>query len=353
MLLFNKCERKARLRLVSYLVPLMIIPISSVFASCEKESGKQGTKNGQNEALFEYNNKVYTKKDLPVSIQQALYDADSEHLSRIKKIIDNGILDLHVKELAAKSEKDPQAIKNELATVETSEEEAKKWYQANKARLGGRNFESIKKDILQFLSHNEGEKALNKLVYELKSKNKFVSKIDELKPFQVDQISIEGYPSKGPKDAKVTIVEFADYRCPHCREASEVFKKVLDKYKGKSVRYVYLDFPLSQGGLSSSIAYGAVCAANQGKFWEYHYMAFDRQLTLNAESPASFAKELKLNEEKFNNCMASNDTKEVVNKSYKEGMRIGVRATPAVYINGLKVEGHEEASISQQIDKFL
>jgi protein-disulfide isomerase len=65
----------------------------------------------------------------------------------------------------------------------------------------------------------------------------------------------------------VTIVEFADYQCPHCKIAAESLKKVTEKFKGK-VRLVFMDYPINPSGISRAVAEASHCALEQGKFWE-------------------------------------------------------------------------------------
>ena len=81
---------------------------------------------------------------------------------------------------------------------------------------------------------------------------------------QVFAIDTEGYPVKGKENSPVTIVEFADYQCPHCRQLSADLNDIYTKYKNK-IKIVYIDFPINPSGVSEEIAHGAYCAYKQGK----------------------------------------------------------------------------------------
>ena len=146
-------------------------------------------------------------------------------------------------------------------------------------------------------------------------------------------INSAGYPTKGKKGAKVTIVEFADYQCPHCKNASAEMKNIMKKY-GDRVQLVYMDFPVNRSGISTRVAEGGVCADKQGKFWSYHDSAFASQSSLNNSSPTKIAEQLGLNMKDFSQCLASAKTKSKVAAAKAEAQRLGVSSTPTFFVNG-------------------
>ena len=84
-------------------------------------------------------------------------------------------------------------------------------------------------------------------------------------------------PPLGATDAPVTIVIFSDYQCPYCARAEPIIKQILQQYNGK-VKVYFRDFPLSTIHPSAEKAAEASrCAAEQGKYWEYHDMLFQKQ----------------------------------------------------------------------------
>ena len=107
----------------------------------------------------------------------------------------------------------------------------------------------------------------------------------------VVNINIDGFPMTGNKKSEVTVVEFADYQCPHCKHAYEIMKKLKKDHKDK-FKLVFIDFPINRSGISRKVAEGAYCAMQQGKFWEYHGAAFDAQSSLNNDSAKSLAEGL-------------------------------------------------------------
>ncbi|MEM2176885.1 MAG: DsbA family protein [Archaeoglobaceae archaeon] len=157
------------------------------------------------------------------------------------------------------------------------------------------------------------------------------------------EISEDDDPWIGAKDAKVVIVEFSDYACPYCAKfALEVEKKIIENY-GKVVRLVFRDFPLPfHGEAAIKAAEAANCAFEQGKFWDYHYLLFDRQeeWTRNISKFYDYAAELSLDTSKFAQCLDSGKYRSEVEKDYKDGVDYGVSGTPTFFINGDQVVGY-------------
>lgn len=84
-------------------------------------------------------------------------------------------------------------------------------------------------------------------------------------------------PVKGNPNGKINLVEFSDFECPFCQRSYRTVKQIVDTY-GKDLRLTYLEFPLTQiHPHSQDAAEAASCAADQGKFWEYHDKLFESQ----------------------------------------------------------------------------
>lgn len=88
------------------------------------------------------------------------------------------------------------------------------------------------------------------------------------------QVVSAGYPSKGPANAKITLVEYSDFECPYCARAYPTVKKVLETYPD-TVKLVYKQFPLTSIHTNAQkAAEASLCALEQNKFWEYHDKLF-------------------------------------------------------------------------------
>lgn len=289
-------------------------------------------------AVYSAGGKSVSDTQLADGLKQKFYEIEIEaYKKKEAAIFDQLFMDYVAKEVKRTGKTEQQVTDEILKVGQPSEKELKEWYEKNKARIPY-PFEQIKGQITQFLQSEQAgtkkKEVIEKLVKEQKLKLAFAEPIQP-----TITINSAGFPSKGNKNAKVQIVEFADYHCPHCKHAYEAFKKLL-KTNGKQFHLTFMDFPL-RGESSHVIARGAYCAEQQGKFWEYHDQAFSNQSNLNDKSPETFAMALKLNQDKFKTCLNSKAARAHVDKAAAEGRRIGVSGTPAIYINGKKyTSGH-------------
>ena len=304
------------------------------------------------ETLFTLGGKSWTKAELSPAQQQQMYDIDHERFEKMQRFVDDVIFNMWLNDEVKRTGSTRAKVEEDFTKVkEASDKEAKDWFDKNKDRIPY-PFEQIKGEIKKLLANEKIQEKRTKVVADYKKKNNFSPAATE-PAAPVVQIASDGFPSMGPATAKVTIVEFADYQCPHCKMAADALKKVMGKMKDR-VRLVYMDFPINPSGISLTVAHGAVCADEQKKFWEYNAKAFDMQKSLANESPMAIAKELKLDEAAFGACMASTRPAEKVAKAKAEGERLGVTGTPAIYINGVRAaHAHTPEEIEAAINKAI
>ncbi|MDI9642346.1 MAG: DsbA family protein [Archaeoglobaceae archaeon] len=155
-------------------------------------------------------------------------------------------------------------------------------------------------------------------------------------------VSEDDDPWIGAEKPKVTIIEFSDYACPYCaRFALEVEKKIIENY-GSVVKLVFRDLPV-HGEISIKAAMAANCAMEQGKFWEYHYLLFERQNEWYSNESLfyNYAEELGLNVTHFRDCLDSEKYRSEVEKDAMDAQSYGVTGTPTFFINGEMVVGYK------------
>ena len=188
-----------------------------------------------------------------------------------ERALDNMINERVIKVEAKKVGLDEDAFLKqqvEKRVPEVSVDEARKFYEENKTRLppqiGGQPFEQVKDMLVKGLTGQNRQRAVGDVIEEIKSK----AGVKVMLTAPKVQVATEG-PSKGPKDAKVTIVEFSDFQCPYCGRGRKVMEEVVAKY-GNKVRVVFRDFPLSFHDKAQKAAEAGQCANDQGKFWEMH-----------------------------------------------------------------------------------
>ena len=145
-------------------------------------------------------------------------------------------------------------------------------------------------------------------------------------------------PSKGPKDADVTIIEFGDHACPYCRSTQEAVDALMKAYPGR-VRFVWKSAPSPLHPGSEIAAEAALCAERQGKFWEYHDQLFKDPTTLDQSSMVILASELRLDPADFGDCLSTEATRPLVERTVTEAKALGLTGIPTVYVNGTRYEG--------------
>lgn len=159
------------------------------------------------------------------------------------------------------------------------------------------------------------------------------------------KITTKDQPVRGPKDAKVTIVEFSDFQCPYCARAhSTVSNQVLKEY-GDQVRLVYKNFPLGFHKWAEPAAIAGECVydQNESAFWKVYDYYFEHQQELTPENvkekTLEAVKDEKIDTAKFEQCLADEKTAAKVKADMQEGQEVGVSGTPAFIINGRMLSG--------------
>ncbi|XXF80390.1 thioredoxin domain-containing protein [Myxococcaceae bacterium GXIMD 01537] len=217
------------------------------------------------------------------------------------------------------------------------EEKVKELFEGAKERLPpGTTLDTMRPQIVEYLTGQQKQERAKALFDELK-KNNNVKFMLPAPPVQRQNVAATG-PSKGPANAPITIVEFSDFECPFCSRAIGTVDEVVKKY-GDKVRLVFRQFPLSFHPHAQKAAEAALCANDQGKFWEYHDVLFQNQKALEVENLKKYAADLKLDTAKFNACLDSNEKAATVKADMDEGQKAGVTGTPAFFINGVPLSG--------------
>lgn len=147
---------------------------------------------------------------------------------------------------------------------------------------------------------------------------------------------------QGDPDAPVKLYEFSDYQCPWCARFALDIKPLLtvSYIETGKVLYVYYDFPLIQIHKHSFLAARAArCAADQGKYWEYHDRLFAEQARWSAQGSVTddfvgYATAEGLDRQAFEQCLKSDRHADVVTANLRLAEQLGVQGTPTLYING-------------------
>ena len=168
----------------------------------------------------------------------------------------------------------------------------------------------------------------------------------------VRNINTEGSPFKGPAKAPVVMAVFSDFECAACAGLVPVIDQMAKTYPDR-LKIVFKNFPLSTHRNARAAAAGALSAARQGKFWEFHDRLFANYKDFNPRKLGEIAKEVGLDPAKL-----QQDLKDVLiiaalNRDVTDGVKAGVRGTPTVFINGRLLRDTSARGFQEMIDKEL
>jgi protein-disulfide isomerase len=138
----------------------------------------------------------------------------------------------------------------------------------------------------------------------------------------------------GAPHAQATVVEYADFECPNCKQAQPAVKMLLERFAGR-VRFVFRHFPLEEVHPHAlAAAQAAECAGGQGKFWEMHDVLFANQDHLQGPHLRTYAERLGLDMARYRAEMDDQVYLQRVREQLQSGLDSGVRATPTFFLNG-------------------
>jgi NhaA family Na+:H+ antiporter len=160
--------------------------------------------------------------------------------------------------------------------------------------------------------------------------------------------------AQGTSDAPVTLVEYGDYECPHCRQVAPIVEKLQDRF-GARLRYVFRHLPITTVHPNAQLAAEAAeAAAAQGKFWEMHDLLFEHEGMLEQKYLVRYARQLGLDMERFERELTEQVYADRVREDFASGIRSGANGTPTFFLNGVRYDGPWDLdSLVAEIEKPL
>jgi protein-disulfide isomerase len=172
-------------------------------------------------------------------------------------------------------------------------------------------------------------------------------------PQKVYDIEVGDSPVRGSKNAKITIVEWADFQCPFCVRVNPTLEKINNEY-GDKVRVVFKHLPLSMHTKARAAHEASEAAHRQGKFWEMHDRIFAKPKDLSPETYLRYAGEIGLDIDKYKSDISSTSVRKVVDEDLAMARKLGVSGTPSFFINGRFLSGAQPyQSFARLIDEEL
>lgn len=165
-------------------------------------------------------------------------------------------------------------------------------------------------------------------------------------------------PSRGPKDAKVTIVEFGDLQCPACKAAQPTIEEFIAAEP--NARFVFQNFPLEMHNWAAKGADYADCVgrASSDAFWKFVSKTYEQQSNITAENAdeklKAIANDSGVKGDEIAACAAKPETKAHVDASMALGKQVDVTGTPTLFINGRKIGNfdHQLLDVYKKLAEF-
>ncbi len=142
-------------------------------------------------------------------------------------------------------------------------------------------------------------------------------------------------PKLGNVNAKIVVIEFGSHSSSSTKSAQEMIKKLLKEYKGR-ILYVWKDFPDPDKLDLAVNAEAARCAGEQGKYWEYHELLFEKQGEIGMKDTMlleALATELNLNQQQFNACVESRKYRGIIKKDFEDSLKADISETSTFLVN--------------------
>jgi protein-disulfide isomerase len=166
------------------------------------------------------------------------------------------------------------------------------------------------------------------------------------------KLDVKNAPATGNLNGPITVVEFADFECPVCRNLHEALRGLLPKYP--QVRLVFKDFPLEQvhpwartGALAGRCAY----QQDPKAFWKMYDYLYDNQDLISAanawDKMMDFAGQAGLDKDAFRACMTTPEAASAVDASIANGKLMDVSSTPTLFVNGRRIVGADPHQLEQ------
>jgi protein-disulfide isomerase len=160
----------------------------------------------------------------------------------------------------------------------------------------------------------------------------------------MEKIKLEGAACRGPKDAKVTIVEYSDFQCPFCAKGYTTLEQQVLKEYGEKVKFCFKDFPLAFHPWAEPAAIAAECIREQKPdlYWKAYDGLFQNQKDVNPTNVKDKAFEFAgagVDKAKYDDCFDNKKTQAGVKADQAEGSSVGVTGTPSFVINGRLLVG--------------
>ena len=289
------------------------------------------------------NGQVLEMKDVPLTYRNRIRDVENNSAQRKMHLVWAGVEEaIDNKVLAAAAKESGVSVKELLKknvnsqVEEPSEDELRIIYGMNETNLSI-SYELAEPYIRDRLKAQRRLELKRVFLHSLRAGKRITNEVP-ITALPRIRLEVRDEPSLGPTNAPVTLIQYSDFQCPYCARSRELLDELRSLYPTK-LRIVFRNFPLEQHPEAKRAAEAAQCAHDQGKFWAFHDLLFAHQSALKEPDLIKYAQRVQMNMSTFKKCFEGKEVTEFVDKVYRSGVAIGVKGTPAIYINGIKLVG--------------
>jgi protein-disulfide isomerase len=307
-------------------------------AACQQGGAGAGTE--PRELAAEIDGQSISVVELDERIKQELFESRAGSPAKLYELRSD-MLDQMIRERLLEAEGKRRGVPAE-AVVELElkdmgpipDEEVVTFYQQNFEKQGEVKLDEIRPQIQKYLESRRAAEVPQRLRERAKVAVHLVAPRFD--------VAADG-PSKGPADARITIIEFSDFQCPYCQRSLATMEQVMAKYPGQ-VRLIYRHLPLDRiHPHARGAAEAAACADEQGQFWAYHDKLFANNRALAKEDLLRYAGETGLDAQRFGTCVEERRFKDKVEADLQAARAVGISGTPAFVVNGVLLSGAQPA----------
>lgn len=298
----------------------------------------------------EYKGKKITVNELPDGTKNILWN----NFSGFHRLLSSSVKDYaesqyFLEKSGGDTSKAKEAKEAAKKIVQATDAEIKELYERNKASIPY-PFEAIRDELRKHIETERKTAAENRLEQEVKTFSNYSVTSLNVAPMKI-AIDVEGYPSKGNVGASTTLVEYADFTCPHCQVAAPILNEIVEK-RSKTLSLVFKFYPRDGVPMALESALAGYCAHKQDKFWKYHDLVYDRKNQDLSEAILNeIADKIALDIPAWSACRESIEAKNFIADSKRSADRVGLMSTPTFFLDGVLVTTDDSLEkLRQKID---
>jgi len=277
--------------------------------------------------------------DLDRLVRAQLLELEEQTYRLRRNALENEIDRILIETLASSKGVEPSLVRRELAASRlVTDSEVDGVFEKGKARFATVSESDAKDRIRETLQRELQRRAYREKLVAMRDDAKVEILLSRPRISQSEFQKLSG-PSLGASDPNsLRVVVFSDYQCPYCRRAEGQLAEVQARYPDK-VQVVYKQFPLGNHPQAQKAAEAALCANEQGAFRQYHALLFPQSADLSPVKLKDFAKQVSLDQPRFDACLDSGKMAPIVTHDVMQGHSIGVAATPTIVVDGELLRG--------------